>query len=351
MNRIVMPILMVLLYCLTVAQAEPPAPIFPEALKPGDVIMVTAPAKPLDRDRVERAARRLETMGFQVIIPDNLYRKRGYLAGTDEERASEIMAAFSNPKVKAIFPGTGGFGTTRFLDRLDYDVIRRNPKILIGFSDITGLHLAIQQKTGLVTFHSPVLMFGLGNVGNLSPFSAECFWRALLKEKYFDKEGQPFTPGYDYPLGSKMRSMRTLVPGVARGRLTGGNLSLVCALMGTPYEIQTEGRILFLEDVGEEPYRIDRYFSQLRLAGKLDAAAGIILGVFSGCEPRNPAASLSLEQVFEDYFADLGVPVLMHFPVGHTGDNATLPMNVLAELDAGEKRLTLLENPVSLSSY
>src|SRR6478735_10959319 len=155
-------------------------PIFPKALAPGDTVIIVAPAKYLDVERVALAKKRLEQMGFKVRIPAGLFRKKGFLGGTDDERAAELMAAFADPKVNAIFPGTGGYGTTRILDKLDYDVIRRNPKILVGFSDITGLHIAINQQTGLVTFHSPLPEWGLGIDQNLMPFAAKWFWRAIL---------------------------------------------------------------------------------------------------------------------------------------------------------------------------
>ena len=321
-------------------------PIFPHGLRPGDTIAVVAPARYLDRVRIELAKSRLEAMGYRVSLPEDLYRKRGYLAGDDRERAAELMAAFRDREVKAVFPGTGGYGTTRMLDRLDYDVIRQNPKILLGFSDITALHLAIQRKTGLVTFHGPLLMFGLGSAGNLSDFSAEYLWRALRWPKEAAGGQDPPPPGYVYVPPETGQPIKTLSSGVGRGRLTGGNLSLVAALMGTPYEIETDGRVLFLEDTHEEPYRIDRYLSQLRLAGKFDKPAGVILGIFSDSRPTPGKESLTLEEVFRDYFEECHVPVIMNFPAGHTPKNATLPFNTLVELDADRGRLTVLENPV-----
>lgn len=326
-----------------------PVPIRPAALKPGDTIAFVAPAGPLDETRMERARARLEALGFHVRVPADLYRAHGYLAGSDERRAAELMAAFADPQVQAIFPGTGGYGVTRMLDRLDYAVIRRNPKILIGFSDITALHLAIQKKTGLVTFHSPNPMYGLGNEGDLKPFSAEYFWRALLNERYLRPDGKPLPAGYAIELPEGVEATTVLAPGIGSGRLTGGNLSLVAALMGTPYEIETAGCVLFLEDVGERPYRIDRYLSQLRLGGKLEGLAGVILGQFSDCQPKPDEQSLSLDEVLADYFADLGVPVIMNFPTGHAANNATLPFNALVEVDAEHNRVRVLENPVAVT--
>lgn len=323
-----------------------PPPIYSPALRAGDTIVFVAPAGRLDRARMERARTRLEELGFKVRVPNNLYRGRGYLAGDDDVRARELMAAFEDPEVRAVFPGTGGYGATRILDRLDYDVIRGNPKILVGFSDITALHLAIQNQTGLITFHSPNPMWGLGSEGNLHPFSAKYFWRALRSEENLEPGGEAQPVGYSVDLPEDVSPIKVMVPGTSRGRLTGGNLSLIAALIGTPYEIETEGRILFLEDVGERPYRIDRCLCQLRLTGKLDRLAGVILGQFTKCKPKEGEESLSLEQVFQDYFAHLGVPVVMNFPAGHSVYNATLPIGALVEVDADAPRVTVLENPV-----
>lgn len=331
-------------------RAQKPAPIKPPALRPGDTIALVAPAGPLERDRVEWARGRLHRLGFHLQVPKNIFRKRGYLAGDDQVRAEELMAAFRDPTVKAIFPGTGGYGTTRILDLLDYDVIRRNPKILLGFSDITGLHLALQRKTGLITFHGPLLMYGLGSRENLTEFSAEYLWRALLAKSYFDWAGDPVDEGYSYFIPPEVATVRTISPGKARGRLTGGNLSLVCTLMGTEYEIDTDGKILFLEDTNEEPYRIDRYLSQLRLGGKFDKVAGVMLGHYTGCESKKGEDSLTLEHVLADYFSELRVPVIVNFPAGHNRQNTTLPMNAMVELDADARRVRVLENPVQLGT-
>ncbi len=344
--------------------AEPHSPLFPKALQPGDTIMFVAPAKYLNEGRVQLAKKRLEERGFKVRIPQNLFRKHGFLGGTDHERAAELMTAFSDPTVDAIFPGTGGYGTTRIVDKLDYEIIRNNPKILVGFSDITGLHIAINQKTGLVTFHSPNPEFGLGTEPNLSPLANHWFWRALLKEKY-PAPNTGTSPGYtifthlpnDGALPSatippnlfdKVPRAVTITGGTARGRLIGGNLSVLHALMGTPYEIDTDGKILFLEDVGEAPYRVDRMLSTLRLAGKLDKLNGVILGAFTAREGEAKwDEDASMNDVLKDYFAHLGIPVVANFPVGHVRYNTTLPIGTLAELNADTQSLTLQENPTS----
>ncbi len=326
-------------------------PIKPAPLEIGDTIAFIAPAGNLNQERMTLAKQRLEEMGFIIKQPDDLFRQYGYLAGTDERRAQEIMDAFTDPDVKAIFPGTGGYGTTRILDRLDYKTIRKNPKILIGFSDITGLHLAINRKAGLVTFHTPNPQYGLGSETNLSDFSAKYFWRALLKSSYYDDQGNRLTPGWTYDFPKDVPAPKTLATGTARGRLIGGNASLVAPTMGTPYEIQTKGKILFLEDVREAPYRIDRYLSNLKLAGKLDQLNGVILGKFTQADKSEDHHSeFSMKDVFEQYFGDLGIPVVYDFPAGHYKYNATLPIGAMVELEATEDgcKITVLEDPVKL---
>jgi muramoyltetrapeptide carboxypeptidase len=324
--------------CSSISRGEIP-PIKPVALRPGDMIVLVAPAGKLERGRIELARQRLEELGFRVIVPDTLYRTRGYLAGTDQERADELMAAFKNPDVKAIFPGTGGFGTTRMLDLLDYDVIQANPKILVGFSDITALHLAIAKKCNLITFHSPVAQHGLGSTDGLSEFSAKWFWRCLRSDT--DAAADGFR--YEVPNESPLQTVRG---GTARGRLIGGNLSLVAATVGTPYDIETDGRVLFFEDVNEAPFRIDRMFSQLRLAGKLEKPAAVILGQFTKCVAKEGDASLTVDEIFADYFADAPYPVVKNFPAGHTPNNATLPIGALFEVDADTPSVRILEKPV-----
>jgi muramoyltetrapeptide carboxypeptidase len=333
-----------------------PVPIFPKALAAGDTIMFIAPAKYLDKPRNQLAKKRLEQRGFKVRFPKTLFRKQGYLAGSDQERAAEITAAFNDPEVDAIFPGTGGYGTTRIVDDLDYDAIRRHPKIFIGFSDITALHIAINQKTGLVTFHSPNPEWGLGNPDDLQPWAAKWFWRALLAKEYGKQPGyEIFTKPTKQQIAkgkslyADMPPAVTLVPGTARGRLIGGNLSVVHALMGTPFEIQTDGKLLFLEDVGEDPYRVDRMLSTLKLAGKFDHVVGVILGCFTRREDEEPwSDDWSMNDVLADYFDNLGVPVLEQFPVGHVPFNTTLPIGVDSELDATTGTIRFLESPVKL---
>jgi muramoyltetrapeptide carboxypeptidase len=316
--------------------------IKPKALRRGDAIGVVAPAGPLDRERIDRALARLRQRGFRTKTYGNIYRSRGYLAGDDATRAAELMAAFSDPETAAVWCARGGYGVARLLDRLDFDVIRLHPKVFVGFSDITALHLAIHKRTGLVTFHGPNLQDGFGKTDDMLAANETALWRAVWAEEQSD-------PPSGYALDAvrmEQNSLRTIRPGRATGQLTGGNLAVLAGLMGTPFEIETAGRILFLEDVGERLYRIDRYLAQLWLAGKVQEPAGVLLGIFSyEEEPSEPPEALA--ELFDDYFGRLKVPVLAGFPAGHARENLTLPMGALVEIDAGDKRLAVCENAVA----
>ncbi len=321
--------------------------IKPKALKKGDTILFVAPAGYLNEKRIKLARKRLEEMGFITKAASDIYRRHGYLGGTDERRAEEIMQAFVDPSVDAIFPGTGGYGTTRMIDLLDYDIIRANPKPVVGFSDITGLHLAIQKKAQIVTFHTPSPMYGLGSKGNLSDFSAKYFFRTLLAEQYVDTDGRKKPDGYTIELPKdKQDEIKVLSKGKAKGKITGGNLSLIAALMGTPYEMDTKGKILFIEDVGEKVYRLDRMFSTLKLAGKIDDAAGIVLGHFTRTESDED--SIKMDRLLKTYFGGLDKPVIQGFWIGHHKYNASMPMGVMAELDSKTKSIRIIEDPVIL---
>lgn len=307
----------------------------PPALKPGDLIMFVAPSGPAEMAPLERYSEMLGKAGYRVMIAEEIARGG---RRDDADRANELNAAIRDPNVRAIFPARGGYGLTRILDRIDYEALRKDPKIVTGFSDLTALHLAIARKARLVSFLSPMPMSHLAQ-GDKPEFAFETasFRRAVFT---FPPERGP--GGYAIAT-LPGQPPETLVGGVARGRLLGGNLSLVCATMGTPYAIEPAGAILVLEDTNEAPYRIDRYLSQLRLAGVLDAVAGVVLGDFGGKDAAEVAA---IDDVLRDYFARAKVPVLRKFPVGHTPLNATLPHGGLAELDADRGTLRLLEDPV-----
>ena len=315
--------------------------IKPPALKPGDTIAFVAPAAPAQLAAMQKYAAILEKAGYKVLIPRGIgERKNGYLAGTDEERANELNAMIRNPEIRAIFPVRGGYGLTRIIDRIDYDALRKDPKIITGYSDLTALHLAIASKARVVSFHSPMPLHDLWQE-NMPEFDyqASSFRRAVFADHYTQGE-----PGYEIVTPAEGKPEK-LVGGVAQGRLIGGNLTLICSTLGTPYAIQPHRAILFIEDVNEAPYRIDRYLSQLRLAGVLDAVSGVVIGSFTG---KDPAEALDAERVLREYFQSANVPVVIKFPVGHVPQNATLPQGALVELDANSGTLRLIEDPVTL---
>jgi muramoyltetrapeptide carboxypeptidase len=319
------------------------ATVKPKALRRGDAISVVVPAGPLNRERIDRALERLQQRGFRTKTYGDIYRSRSYLAGDDATRAAELMAAFADPETMAVWCARGGYGVARLLDRIDFNVIRRTPKIFIGFSDITALHLAIHKQTGLVTFHGPNLQDGLGKADDMPAANETALWRAVWADEQADPPG-----GYAFDaLGIEPNTLSTIHPGRTTGPLTGGNLSVLAGLLGTPYEIETSGRILFLEDVGERLYRIDRYLAQLWLAGKLQVAAGVLIGSFS-YDAESSESPDALAELFADYFGRLNVPVLAGFPAGHTRENLTLPMGALVEIDAGDKRVAVCENAVAV---
>ena len=302
-------------------------------LKPGDTIAFVSPAGPAVKERIEPFAKRLEADGFKVVFSKNLYKSDRYLGGTDDERVDDMQQAINDPKIQAIFPVRGGYGLTRIIGRLDYAPLRKHPKVIIGFSDLTALHLAVAAKAKLITFHSPLPQVSLWRTDGEFAFASKSFWRSVLADK---QEGNGFL--VELPTGRA--KPERLVAGKAQGRLVGGNLSLICATLGTSYAIQAKGNILFLEDTGEAPYRVDRMLSQLKLAGILDDVAGVVVGSFD----KTDAAAV--DGVLREYLGKLRVPVVLGFPVGHAIHNATLPHGARAELDADAGALRILEAPV-----
>lgn len=316
----------------------PGSPIKPPKLSKGDTVGLVLPARmAFEPSHIGLARRQLEALGFVVRLGENAYARDTYLAGTDEQRAADLNAMFADPEVDGIFCYTGGWGTPRILPLLDYDLIRRHPKVLIGFSDITALVNAVHQETGVVTFHGPTA------AGRIRPWTREQMRRVIQSAEPIGTLGNPpkdekALVNWDYPL-------HTVRGGRARGRLVGGNLTLVCALMGTPWELDTEGVILFLEDVREDLYRVDRMLTQLHLAGKLEGVAGIAFGDCSRCDPGE-GASFSLEQILDQWFKPLGVPVLAGLAIGHIPERLTLPIGLTATLDADAGTLTIDEAAV-----
>ncbi len=319
--------------------------ILPPALRPGDTVMFVAPAGPVDADKIEKARKVFKGKGIEVVIPKDLPdRRSSYLAGSDSERLQELNEAIASPDIAGIFPCRGGYGLTRILDGVDYAGLRKYPKIVAGFSDITALHLAIAKKSRVITFHSPMPQYYLYDEEEAFTAVTNSFWDTILEARYTSDA----PPGYDVELGENFTRPKTLVGGNAKGRLFGGNLTLINSTLGTPYQIESRGSILVFEDVDEEPYRIDRYLSQLRLSGILNEVSGIIVGSLTDSIEKESQAQAECHEIFTHYFSDLGVPVVTHFPVGHTRFNITIPIGANAHLDADRKRLSILENPVSV---
>ncbi len=319
------------------------ATVKPRALKPGDTIGVVVPAGPLNRERIDRALIRVRDRGFRVKTYGDIYRSRGYLAGDDATRAAEFMAAFADPETAAVWCARGGYGVMRILHRINFDVIRDNPKVFIGFSDITALHIPIQRRTGLVTFHGPNLQDGFGKPDDMPTANQTALWRILLADQ---QSTGPTRYSYDLTSVDQL-SLQTINGGTAEGELTGGNLAMLNSTMGTSDEVQTDGRILFVEDVSERLYRIDRYLTQLRLAGKFQSVAGVLLGSFSYDEGDQEDKPSDIAAFLSEFFANIGVPVLAGFPAGHDRYNLTLPMGSRIELDADSQQISLLENCVA----
>ncbi len=320
--------------------------IKPKRLQQGDKISVVAPAGPVNRERVDRAFARIEERGFRIKTYGDIYRSRGYLAGDDATRTAELMAAFADPETTAVWCARGGYGVVRILDRLDFDGIGGNPKVFVGFSDITLLHIAIHQHTGLVTFHGPNLQDGFGKPDDMPPANEEALWQCLLNADDSPDGTRATSSGYTYNFGNvENLNLQPISPGNAKGTLIGGNLAVIAGTVGTPYEIETADRILFLEDISERAYRIDRYLSQLKLAGKLSGVAGILLGTFSYDEGDQVDEQKDILALFQEQIGHLGVPVLAGFPAGHEHYNLTLPIGAMIEFDADQQTISVCERP------
>jgi muramoyltetrapeptide carboxypeptidase len=318
----------------------PSSPIIrPRVLHEGDLVgLITPSAYVSDPDRLALAESTVKYFGLRAKIGKHVGERAGYLAGSVEERVEDLHEMFRDPDVRAVFAIRGGYGAGQLLDRIDYDLIRRNPKIFLGFSDITALHLAIRKRTGLVTFHGPVVLSGF------STYTQTWFKKALFSTEPLGVVTNP-------PETNQLRpahTLRTVRPGRGQGPLVGGNLTLISTTMGTPFEIETRGCVLFIEDVGEEPYRIDRMLTQLRLAGKFDGAAGVIFGECADCGPREfqPSfeSTFSVGEIVDRILGKLDVPVLSGLTFGHTNDQLTLPEGVLATLDADKQQLIIEES-------
>ncbi|AZC25863.1 MULTISPECIES: LD-carboxypeptidase [Pseudomonas] len=297
------------------------------ALAAEGVIGLIAPAGPAALD-TEKALQWMRSRGYGLRIFPGVGQQDGYLAGSDEVRLHDLHAAFADTEVDAILCLRGGYGSPRLLDKIDFDLLRRHPKPFIGYSDITALHLAINRYAGFVSFHGPMLNADLLG-GKQPPTEASLF--NLLRGQV--RAGSPLP----HPVAF---ALTTIEPGIAQGPLLGGNLSMIASTLGTPYEIVTDGTILFIEDVNEPLYRIDRLLNHLRLAGKLDKLRGVLVGDVAGVDFS--ALCGLLKQTFEPF----RIPVLAGWRSGHCDPNLTLPMGALVKLDAGARTLTLAQDVV-----
>ena len=304
--------------------------IKPKGLKPGDTIAISSPAGAVwDEKSIAEFIEILEEMGFKVVKGRTLYSRHGYFAGTDEIRAKEINDFFSDPNISAIFSMKGGWGCARLFSMIDYENIRKNPKIIMGFSDITSLLIAIYAKTGLVTFHGPV-----GN-SSWGEFSMRYVKKVLIeKEKALMMS-----------TGKMDDKGMTLNSGKAKGVLVGGNLSVVTSIIGSNYLPDWKNKILFLEERGEEPYRVDRMLTQLKLAGVLDNISGFVFGKCK-CEAEEPEKAFTYQQVFEQHIKPLKIPAFYNSMIGHIENKFTLPIGIEAEIDADKGTIQLLDTAV-----
>ncbi len=301
--------------------------IIPQGINWNSRIGVVAPASPVyNKDQFNDAITTLTDLGFNLKLGNHVQDQRGYLAGTDKDRAEDLMAMFKDEEVDAILCIRGGWGCNRIIDLLDYDVIKSNPKPLIGFSDITSLHNAILSKTGLVSFHGPV------GTSDWNEFTKGSFEQVLISKK----EGF-----YTLP---ENEDAFTIHSGTAEGPILGGNLSVLVAMIGSEYLPDFSNSILFLEDVGEDVYRLDRMITQLKLAGILDTINGFIFGKCTNCDAGSN--SLTLEEMFNDHIKPLQIPAFSGAMISHESKNVTIPVGLRAHMDSDSKQFRILSKAV-----
>jgi len=297
--------------------------IKPERLKKGDTVGIIAPASPPNKENLERGLKFIEEIGLNYKLGKSLYQEYGYLAGSDEDRLADLHEMFLDDEVKGIICAGGGYGTGRIASSIDYETINKNPKVFWGYSDITFLHTAIRQQAGLVTFHGPMIASDLGKED-----------ANLISKEQFQQLFNPSELRYT----TELSPLEEMIAGKAKGELAGGNLSLLASTMGTPYEINTFGKILLIEDINEEPRAVDRMLNQLYMGGKLQDAAGIIVGDFNNCVPEREL-SLSLDEVLDHYIKLAGKPAMKGFKMGHCSPHIAVPFGTEAQMDTETKTL------------
>ncbi|CUU48080.1 S66 peptidase family protein [Clostridium beijerinckii] len=303
--------------------------IRPRPLKKGDRIGLIAASSPTKPDRIEPSIKAMEELGFEVVLGKSCRCNHGYLSGSDEIRANDINKMFDDKTIKGIFAIRGGYGAGRLLDMLDYNMIKRNPKVFAGYSDVTALHTVFNEKCKLITFHTP--MISTEFYKGVDDYTMDYFIKNIFSDK---------------PLGilknPDKQEIKTLVNGKAIGKLVGGNLSLVASSMGTPYELDTKGKILFLEDVDEYPYKIDRMLLQLKQCGKFKDAAGIILGSWTGCDPIEGNSSLTLMEIFEELIKPENTPTIYNLACGHCAPTISIPLGAKVKINGERSEIVIL---------
>ncbi len=310
----------------------------PGRLRAGDTVGIVAPASaPPDPTAIDRSVEAIRKLGFKPKLAPNVRKRLGFLAGTDRERAADLMRMFADPEVRGIICVRGGYGASRLLPLLDFEVIRNHPKIFVGYSDITSLHLALLKEAGLVSFHGPMLNSDLIHE-DIPGFTLSSFLRTLTVAE---------APG-SIRAGYRKNTVKIHRKGKVSGKLVGGNITLICASLGTPWQPNLKNSIFFFEDLDEVPYRFDRMLTQLLNAGLLQKAAGIAIGINKGCgDPKASRAKeyrQTLEDVFEERLLPLKVPMVSGLPFGHIPQNATLPVGARVTLDANRGDL-LIDQP------
>ena len=305
--------------------------IRPDPLKKGDKIGIIGTCSPPVIERIEPALKWVESIGLEPVLGNSVYKKHGYLCGDDKIRADDLNNMFCDKDIKGIFIIRGGYGAGRILNMIDYNVIKRNPKILAGYSDVTALHIAINQKCRMTTFHTPMVCTEFYK--EVDDYTLQSFNDMIFKQSFNYKVKNPQESG----------SFISLVEGRASGEMTGGNLSIVASLMGTPYEIDTKDKILFLEDIDEAPYKIDRMLMQLKLGNKFKDAAGIVLGSWNGCESRDQKKRLTLIEIFKEIIVPENKPTIMNVACGHCMPTMSIPMGDRFYLDAEDVKIVHLK--------
>ena len=299
-------------------------------LKKGSTIGIVAPASYSSAEDIHNAKINLEKMGFTVVLGECTGKKWYSFAGSDEERAKEINSFFENPDIDAIMCMRGGYGCNRIIDKIDFNIIKKHPKIFIGYSDITTLHLNINEKAKLITFHGPMAVSNFVNDYNIETFKS--FVSTL-------------TGNFDGAVKNIDKELKIIVPGVSTGKLVGGNLATLVSTLGTEYDIDYTNKILFIEEIGEKTYRVDRLLNHLKKYNVFKKINGLILGDFNNCT-KDKEDDMSLEELFYDYFKDLSIPVVYGLQSGHCEPMLTLPLGAMCQLDGNNKKIEILEKVV-----